>query len=829
MVLTRNEIERAANTVISEKKNLVGENFKKLLKKLKIGIDNGLEYNHRRLLVISGGSPGQQGLLAGIAIEYYAKRAMKKNRKETTVLYMYHDEYDDARIRKETFRQYLKNYASKKKTGIQREIDVYEKTEKYLGTTYDSLVLDLNNDLKPNDMGRLVEIVRGGGLIVFLVPEWRKWDTHLTIFKQKLLVPGYTEPKHVFLRWVKTTLMIEEGIYIYDACNDSIIKTAKNRKPKHQDERDEDVKIEPQYFSREIFDLTLTGDQKKAVNLMEKLVPKPKRGRKTVLVVTADRGRGKSCALGIGLIGIADALKKHKHKVRIIVTAPSPANVQSLFMLAIKTARELGYEVKEIVKSGNIIELQGPFFSLEYWEPIVVPRIRGDIIAVDEASGIHVPLLMNIYHAHDRIIFTATIHGYEGAGRGFSIRFLGALRESQNTDLETMEMKTPIRYAFGDPIEKWLYRTLLLDAEPAELTNEDIEKILRKELEYIELESEELFTPEHEEELRMLFGIYVLAHYRNQPDDLGMLADAPHHVIRAIRIKGTNKIVGSLQIAIEGSLDKETVETLLRGNKIPGNIIPDRILKHLRIWEMGYLRGYRIVRIATHPKVQDKGIGSYALEKIYEEAREKGLDWVGSGFGINYKLLKFWVKNGFYPIHMSPDRNPVSGEYTTIVFKPITEQAVKILTIGSHIFRHKLLKSLRDTYKDLETDIALLILESLPTIPSHGPPQLTDINIDRLWIYSYGPMTYEALSDVMWDIALYYFLHDMNTIVKLSNEEKWILLSKALQGKEWEALSRELGQRDKQVMLKLKEITRHIIKAYYNRDLDSPIGIKLEQ
>ena len=831
MPLPRSEIEKIALEAIARRSDVVRENLKKLLRRLKIEAKRALEENHRRLIAITGEAPEKQGVAAGIIVERYAASLRKHGRERLKLLYMYHDEFDSSRVRKEAFRLYMKQFVSLKETGVERVIDVYEKTEKYLGTTFDILVLDLNDDLKPNDVGRLIEVVRGGGLIVLLTPDWSTWDTKTTIFKQKLLVPGYSETRHVFIRWFKEKLLESDGVFVYDLKRDCIVKKPKRYRRHSRIEEEERRVVIPEHtlFPKKVYELALTGDQARAINLMEKLVPKPRRDRKTIIIMTADRGRGKSCAIGIALIGIAEALKKYKNRVRILLTAPSPSNVQSLFMLAIKTARELGHDVKPIYREGGIIELKGPFYSIEYWEPIVIPKLKGDIVAVDEASGIHVPQLMRIYESHDRIVFSATIHGYEGAGRGFSIRFLGSIREDRRSDIHTIELKTPIRYGAGDPIEEWLYKTLLLDAEPAELTKEDIEEIDKGELEYVELNPESLFTKKNEDVLRQLFGIYVLAHYRNQPDDLGLLADAPHHVIRAVRIKKTGKIVASLQIAIEGGLDNEIIEDLLRGNKIPGNIIPDRILKHLRVREAGVMKGMRVVRIATHPRVQDRGIGSFALSKLYEEAVEKGFDWVGSGFGVNYKLLKFWVKNGFTPIHMSPDRNPVSGEYTVIVLKPISEYSRGIVEVGKKIFREKLLKSLRDTYSDMETDVALLMLESLGGAEEKSPPPLNSINIDRLWIYAYGPMTYEALSDVMYDLAIHYWMHYGSTKVRLSRKEEWILLAKVLQGKSWEDVAREVRERDKFVMLSLKEIARKFLKEYYGRNLESRVGYSLDE
>ncbi|MGC9114787.1 MAG: tRNA(Met) cytidine acetyltransferase TmcA [Fervidicoccaceae archaeon] len=822
-MLGRKEIEALSREkIFSELKN-ISPFLKKFSRRIRRNTKKYIESRHRRLIVLSGGDPGKQGFYAAYIIHQYSLEYQNITGIKPKVLYIYHDETDESRIRKEVFRLFLKL----KKTGEEREIDVYEKSEKYLGTTFDILVLDLSDDLRPNDIGRLIETVRGGGLVILLTPNLYDWPNKLTIFKQRLLVPGYTEPRHVFIRWFISTLMDAEGAYIYDISTDKLIKAAnvKIEKPAKILSTEEFIPEEIR-FPKKLYELALTEDQIKAASILEFLIDKPKKGWKKIVLITADRGRGKSCALGIGLVGLAESLKNVKHKVRIIVTSPEPQNVQSLFALAKKAAETLGYKVNSIKKGGNIIELQGPFFSIEYWTPINVPKIRGDIVAVDEASGIHVPLLMNILRAHDRIAFSATLHGYEGGGRGFSVRFLGELRSSKNIELSSYELKTPIRYGENDPVERWLYRALLLDAEPDELNEEDLEEIERGELEYVELKPEELFSERNEPLLRSLFGIYVLAHYRNQPDDLAMLADAPHHLVRAVLTSKSKKVVCSLQVAFEGGLEEQMVETLLRGNKIPGNIIPDRILKHIRIWEMGSLKGLRIVRIATHPKVQGKGIGSFALKKLEEEAIKSGMDWIGSGFGVNSKLLSFWVKNGFKPVHMSPDRNPVSGEYTVIVVKPLSQLAFKIVEEGEKYLRKKITKGLRDVYRDIETEVAMGILRSISLIPA-DPPKLSPIDIDRLWIYVYGPMTYEAVSDIMWELATFYFESDMGKIVKLRDREEIILLSKVLQAKAWDEISKQLSQRDIDVMQYLKDAGRELLLKYYGKDISSPIGIHI--
>ncbi|WP_148679189.1 tRNA(Met) cytidine acetyltransferase TmcA [Aeropyrum pernix] len=823
---SRVEIEREAIEVLKDLNKAAGPGFTRLVRLVGAALRAAIPKRHRVMVVISGSDPVRVG--AGTArLLLYFERVYRRTveRRPLKVLYMFHDEFDDARLRKEIVKRAVKEKGSM----LEQVTARYEESDRYLGTTFQALVLDLTNDLKPNDVGRLVEVVEGGGLIILQAPSWERWDTALTLFKKNLLVPGHEEPRHIFISWFKRKLLEHNrGIIVYDADSRKILSGEPEDPGEYR--RREPKPPKKSLFPPEVYRLALTQDQLEAVRLMEWLYDKPPRGRKKMIVITADRGRGKSSALGIGLVALAHELGKVKHRVRIIVTAPSPSNVQSLMELAIKTAETLGLEPKPVRRGGRIIEVQGRKFSLEYWEPATVVRLQGDIVAVDEASGIHVPLLHKIWRAHRRLVFSATIHGYEGAGRGFNVRFLSAVKKSGDTIIREFKMEEPIRYAPGDPIERWLYNTLLLNAEPAELDEDDLRDIREGRLEYLRLDPQWLFSPEGEETLRQLFGIYVLAHYRNEPDDLGMLADAPHHSIRAVRTAGKGKIVSAAQVAEEGGLGEELIDRLLRGEKIAGNIIPDRMLKHARIREFGRMVGWRIVRIATHPEVQGRGIGSWLLERLYEESVERGYDWLGSGFGINEQLLRFWLRNGFLVLHLSPDRNPVSGEYTSLVMKPITGRARAAIMIAAREFKLKLLNSLHDTYRDMELEDAMLLLEMEPRALEPGyRPRLTRIQLDRLWIYNYGPMTYEAATDVIHELAMAYWKMEPEARPRLGDLERRVLVAKVLQAKSWGEVAQELGVREHKVMTTLKEAVRRMSRELFGLAEDSRVGVELHE
>jgi len=818
----KEEIEEYAKKIVENLKEYLPPRTTKLIRTLTPSLENARRSNHRRLIVVSGSDPVKVASTVARILLYYDRFCRRRGDTEISLLYIFHDEFTDAKIRKEIIKRAIKSKSHIIKPTIAR----YEGSERFLGTTFRVLVLDLVNDLKPNDVGRLVSIVEGKGLIIFMTPNWDEWDTKLTIFKQNLLIAGYNSPRHIFITWFKRKLREHNGIHIFNADDGEIIYSSDYKSELREKK---EVKLPSDtLFPHEIYELALTNDQVNVLRKLEQLVDTPTR-KKLAILITSDRGRGKSGAAGLASIALASTFKNRAPRVRIVVTAPDSSSTQAFFNLAIKAAEKLGHDIKVFKKRGNIIELKGKNYTIEYWSPIDATRIKADIVIVDEAAGIHVPLLHKIWRKHRRIVFATTIHGYEGAGRGFSVRFLPAIERDKNTKLIKVEMHEPIRYAEDDPIEKWLFDALLLNAEPAKLDEKSIADIEEQNLEYIKLDPTYLFSPEGEEILRQLFGIYVLAHYRNEPDDLALIADAPHHIVRAVLTKTTKKVVCALQIAQEGNLDEELIEELLRGGKTPGNIIPDRILKHLRIREFGRLKGWRIVRIATHPEVQGKGIGSFALKKFYDEAEEIGLDWVGSGFGVNEQLLKFWLKNSYLPIHMSPDRNPVSGEYTILVLKPVKKSTEKLVTIFNREFKLKLLETLSEPYNDLETEIAILVFKHGEPIERKSTLGLNEIQIDRLWIYAYGPMTYEAVADIIRKIARHYFASlPRKAEVQLSKREEHILLAKVLQGKSWENVAEELNTRSHTIMITLKEIARKILKQVYGIDEESSIGVTVD-
>jgi tRNA(Met) cytidine acetyltransferase len=663
----------------------------------------------------------------------------------------------------------------------------YRDSPSVLGETYSSLILDLSDGFHPNDLGIIVETIAEGGIIIALSPPLEKWSHLISKWHEELVSEPYLPSDIVprfFRRFIQKTLE-SEGIIIFDANVRRRKLVKKYTSTPSEVSREEIVIPEEREMKRKLYKLCATQDQVKVLQIIEKLFER-ERERKAI-VITADRGRGKTAVLGIATPHLISKMNRLlKRPVRVLVVAPSPQAVQTYFRFLLKSMIRQGMG-KGFVKESNgmITVVNNRYARVEYVVPrrAMIEKDFADIVIVDEAAGIDVPVLWRITEGVRYIIFSSTIHGYEGAGRGFSIRFLKRLEEDETIEVEKAHMEEPVRYGKGDPIERWLYDVLLLDAQPAQISEDDVEAIRQGRIEFLMLDKDRLI--ENDELLRQFFGIYVLAHYRNRPSDLAILLDMPNHLAFAARVNG--KIVCSLHIAVEGRLDEETIRKISEGYKPKGQIIPDLILKHYWKFDFPETIGLRIVRIATHPSLMKMGIGTFALLKTVEWASLQGMDWVGSGFGVSPELLRFWTRSGFLPIHITPQRNEISGEHTVIVIKALKPPVDGVVEELNTEFTRRLIEYLGDELRDLETETAILLLNSLVREIHTIKPEFGEVERRRMSKYLHGMSLYEYVSDVVRPVVRYYY--STTSKVDLSDEEEYILVAKCLQLKPW----REIG------------------------------------
>ncbi|MDI9643219.1 MAG: tRNA(Met) cytidine acetyltransferase TmcA [Archaeoglobales archaeon] len=673
-----------------------------------------------------------------------------------------------------------------------------------LGMTFSSLIMDLSEGFHPNDLGIVVETVEEGGIIIAISPPLERWKNLRSKWHEELVSEPYSIEDVVgrfYRRFLERTLS-SEGVIIFDLDKNEIVKRFEFNPGGSS--REEIFLPESTKIKKKLYKLCATQDQVRVLQVFESFFEREK-DRKAV-VITADRGRGKTAVLGIVTPALVSRLERLlKRPIRVLVVAPTPHAVQNYFRFLIKAMKRQGMKNFFVKQTDDLITvLNSKYARIEYAIPRRALEEVGfaDILIIDEAAGIEVPVLFKIIEGARHVIFSTTIHGYEGTGRSFNFRFLKKLEEDQNIEVERIHMSEPIRYGAGDPIESWLYDALLLNAQPSEISGEEVEKIRSSELEFEILNKDGLLN--NEKLLREFFGIYVLAHYRNRPSDLAVLLDTPNHIPAVVKMNG--KVVCSLHLAIEGGMNEELIEKIKSGYKPRGQIIPDLVLKHFWNYEFSKKKGVRVVRIAVHPSVMDLGIGSFALKKVVEWAEKNNLDWVGSGFGVSSELIRFWLKNDFVPIHITPQRNEVSGEYTIIVLRSIR---VDHLVAGMNTeFIRRFIEYLSDELSDLETETAILILKSLKGNIDCSPPKFRELEVERITKYFEGMGFYEYISDIARPLVRFYYSNIDK--IELEDREEQILVAKCLQLRSW----REIGgeERYRTLLSALNKVWKWILE-----------------
>lgn len=264
----------------------------------------------------------------------------------------------------------------------------------------------------------------------------------------------------------------------------------------------------------------------------------------------------------------------------------------------------------------------------------------------------------------------STINGYEGTGRSLSLKLIQQLRESTRPSLgkeapadqatastsvskkpahkaspkartlREIKLETPIRYSAGDKVEKWLNSLLCLDATIISKGSvQGCPHPSQCELYYVSRDTLFSYHPASEVFLQRMMALYVASHYKNQPNDLQLMSDAPAHhlfvLLPPVKDDETHlpEPLVVLQVALEGNISKQVImDSLNRGMRAGGDMIPWTISQQFQENKFANLSGARIVRIATHPdyasvcpsgtwfspsfNVSQMGYGSRALKAL---------------------------------------------------------------------------------------------------------------------------------------------------------------------------------------------------------------------
>jgi tRNA(Met) cytidine acetyltransferase len=435
---------------------------------------------------------------------------------------------------------------------------------------------------------------------------------------------------------------------------------------------------------------TSTTDQQQAIDA---IVHVASGHRCRPLVITADRGRGKSAALGLAA---AILLNKHAHeKYHIAVTAPAMHAVETLFEHAAQALPEFDSSTGKLFTQNRSLRFATP-------DQLLKRHKQADILFVDEAAAISAPLLKELLLRYKRIVFSTTVHGYEGSGRGFAIRFRETL-ERLTPQWRELRLSTPIRWEQNDSLEQLTFDALLMNAEPPD--DGAFSDFTLDQLQISSITRDALL--QDEQTLRQLFGLLVLAHYRTRPFDLRYLLDGANVKILIARYRGE---IAAVAVALrEGKFDDAMASQIISGKRRPrGHLAPQTLALHCAQPQALQQSFLRIMRIAVHPAIRRKGVASALLEELISPT--KGIDTICSSFGATSDLLAFWQQNSFQPVRIGLTREASSGCHSILMLHPVSDIGKQLLHQAQRRFLKQLPLLLTDTLNKLESGIFLPLL-----------------------------------------------------------------------------------------------------------------------
>ncbi|XP_022611942.1 RNA cytidine acetyltransferase [Seriola dumerili] len=902
---------------------------KKVDNRIRVQIENGVALQHRTVFVVVG----DRGRDQVVILHHMLSKATVRAR--PSVLWCYKKDLGFSSNRKKRMRQLQK----KIKTGTLNlnqddpfELFIaatnirycyYNETHKILGNTYGMCVLQDFEALTPNLLARTVETVEGGGIVVILLRTMNSlkqlytmtMDVHSRYRTEahQDVVGRFNERFILSLASCKNCVVIDDQLNILPIS--SHMANIKPVPPKTQEDglspREQELKdlkesLQDTQPVGVLVDSCRTMDQAKAVlKFIEAISEKTLR---STVALTAARGRGKSAALGLAVAGAVAFGYSN-----IFVTSPSPDNLHTMFEFIFKGFDALQYQEHldyEIIQSLNpefnkavvrVNIFKEHRQTIQYIHPGDAVKLgQAELLVIDEAAAIPLPLVKKLLGPY-LVFMASTINGYEGTGRSLSLKLIQQLRQQSADSQQSMSAENrttntarlaaarslheaslheSIRYAPGDAVEKWLNDLLCLDCLSIPRLISGCPLPQTCDLYYVNRDTLFCYHKASEAFLQRLMALYVASHYKNSPNDLQLLSDAPaHHLFCLLppvppTQNSLPEVLAVVQVCLEGEISRQSIlNSLSRGKKASGDLIPWTVSEQFQDPEFGSLSGGRVVRIAVNPDYQGMGYGSRALQLLqmyYEgkfptmdesthsnhneitsvsseavslleevitprkelpplllklsERRAERLDYLGVSYGLTAQLLKFWKKAGYTPVYLRQTPNDLTGEHSCVMLKELnTDEAPEQnqwLSAFWKDFRRRFLSLLSYQFSSFHPSMALSILQnkkskeetsilSSSELGTHFSPY----DLKRLELYSRSMVDYHLIMDLIPAVARMFFLKQLGD-VSLSAAQCALLLGIGLQHKSVNDLEKEIELPSSQLMGLFNRLIRKFVQAF---------------
>lgn len=505
-----------------------------------------------------------------------------------------------------------------------------------LGSEYELAIIDANDTLRPNAILAVAGTITQSGLMVICCPDFSAWPGYSEINTGHYL--SYNEKlQHSVLRESLTQQFMA----------DPAVATLRENKtpelPLLRSDQSEQCNVS----------LFKTIGQKKIFEKIIALTPVENS------LITADRGRGKST-----LLGMIAGQRLSEKALPVIITSRYADSIQQVFE-GLRLTCPQARRVDRHTMSVDDLTCR--------WLPLDHPglqKLNNTLLIIDEAASIPVPQLTILCETAPHVLLSTTLRGYEGSGRGFITRFLPWLNQHR-PDITHYHLTSPIRWFENDPVERFWYQAFCLDTTALSGgTNIPECAPERQSIRYIPLNRSDYFGCYN----KQLLPLLMQAHYQTTADELVRLYDSPNnHCLLACTDK---HVIGVINYQQEGtSLLHNVAQDIACGRRrVNGHLSAQALGMQLASAEVVTGTYWRINRVAVLPEFRRQGIASSLTYQLLKRASDAGIDALTTSYGATPELVKFWQHNDFLPVKPGLKQDASSGEFSLLMYKPLTEK-----------------------------------------------------------------------------------------------------------------------------------------------------------
>lgn len=394
--------------------------------------------------------------------------------------------------------------------------------------------------------------------------------------------------------------------------------------------------------------------------VLDKILNRCSSDRTTVDVLLTRRGRGKSALIGLAINQLNRSASSKKNPTLTASHSSQVVNVQ-------KHA------------AANLVKFTALDEALQQ---------RGDILFVDEAGSVPLPVLLDLTQRFKHTVLAGTVDGYEGAGRALAVRLAQSLAPLNVKVIDNRthfhQLDLPIRWPENDRVERMVSEVLLLEqaeqVQQSVLSHSDNGQEFTKHAEHCQVFSEQLL--DDASLLDSVFGLLMLAHYQTSSKDLQHLLNLKG---LSLFIQTCNNVLsGACLVAHEGALCDDTIAGIKQGKRRPSHQrLP--MLLHRQCADDSLLRArhWRIIRIAIQPELQQRGLGTQLLAYVKQAALTAppnvAPNFIGASFGGTALALQFWQQAKYRPFHWGYRLNPRSGQRAVAVAQCVNDSRDDII------------------------------------------------------------------------------------------------------------------------------------------------------